>query len=82
MDVKPEKIYSEGGVPNVAFNPGILPAVEIASSSTRGYAPYNSRTLNQDSYIIETDGHTGAMLVAVFDGHGKYILFEIFDTCN
>jgi len=32
--------------------------------------PYNLRSLNKDSYVIETDGHSGALLVAVFDGHG------------
>ena len=46
---------------------------ETACYSKRGYMPYNLRSLNKDSYVIETDGHSGALLVAVFDGHGKYV---------
>ena len=46
--------------------------VEIASFSKKGYSPYYPRKPNQDSYVFEKDGHTGVILIAVFDGHGKY----------
>ena len=50
---------------------GEVVPLEIAKISKRGYAPYNPRKVNQDSIVTERDGRTGALLVAVFDGHGE-----------
>jgi hypothetical protein len=40
-------------------------------SSKRGYAPYNPRKRNQDSYILEEHRETKSLLMGVFDGHGE-----------
>ena len=50
---------------------GVVVPLEIAKISKRGYAPYNPRKVNQDTIVTERDGRTGALLVAVFDGHGE-----------
>lgn len=42
-----------------------------AGVSKKGYAPYNPKKKNQDRLIMAEDGESGALMLAVFDGHGE-----------
>ena len=46
--------------------------MSIVSVSKRGFAEYATGKVNQDAYVVQKDGSTGALFVGVFDGHGKW----------